>query len=75
MWSLVSDGAELKKKKANLKNVKWCSLLSVISTVVIQRESLFFPQVTKIPVSFIIYALRFPRSTHQLKHNPILIEN
>lgn len=71
MWSLVSDGAELKKKK----KVKLCSLLSVISTVVIQRESLFFPQVRKIPVSFIIYAMRFHRRAHQLKHNHILIEN
>ena len=33
MWSLVSDGAELKKKE----KVKLRSLLSVISTVVIQR--------------------------------------
>lgn len=68
---LMRDGAEFQKKK----KVELYSLLSVISTVVIQRESLFFPQVRKIPVSFIIYATRFHRRAHQLKHNHILIEN
>lgn len=51
------------------------SLQSVISTAGGQRGSLFFPQVRHLPVSFIIYVMKFHRRAHQLKHNHILIEN
>lgn len=51
------------------------SLQSVIIPAVGQRGSLFFLQVGYLPVSFIIYVMKFHRRAHQLKHNHILTEN